>query len=50
MSSSLHDSPLQDSLLHDSHLHDSLQKIEEDWLRIVMFLVRSKRKIIDSEH
>ncbi|CAN6869345.1 unnamed protein product [Brassica oleracea var. botrytis] len=48
--SPLHDSPLHDSPLHDSHLHDSLQKIEEDWLRIVMFLVRSKRKNIDSEH
>ncbi|CAN6848596.1 unnamed protein product, partial [Brassica oleracea] len=48
--SPLHDSPLHDSPLHDSHLHDSLQKIEEDWLRIVMFLVRSKRKSIDSEH
>ncbi|CAN6886351.1 unnamed protein product, partial [Brassica oleracea] len=46
----LHDSPLHDSPLHDSHLHYSLQKIEEDWLKIVMFLVRSKRKSIDSEH
>ncbi|CAG7862170.1 unnamed protein product, partial [Brassica rapa] len=48
--SSIHDSPLHDSPIHDSYLHDSLQKIEEHWLRIVMFLVRSKRNSIDSEH
>ncbi|CAN6832724.1 unnamed protein product [Brassica oleracea var. botrytis] len=48
--SPIHDSPLHDSPIHDSHLHDSLQKIEEHWLRIVMFLIRSKRNRIDSEH